>query len=771
MALKIRNNANPDLIGDIQPGWSIDENATPHVIGDGSASVGGVQFSAARRDDSEFLLNKPVTVYYEAEGTVAAGNNVTGVFDSVDTSGAGVGATSTNLLSALTAERSIPPILPLTNKLRTITGTNTGGNSADLGYWPRYDSTKQMVAAIDRDYTFETGARAVIKYYDHTGTIVSRTVLTGGSFVALTFPFEIDNIGRFYVSDQANKTISVFSPTGAFLTSWSSPTTDDFGFTTIKYNPFDDNIWVVDNTSRVRAFTKGGGVVRNWKTYDNVFQPSQGVGVRASDISFTANAVHAAQVNGIYAYSSTGSPLYSTLYEDIDYSNGNAPKALEIDRYGNYVLAIIGRLYVYGQRGSVLSKTGQLSGLPNTTASSDYGLAITPDGHYFVGVEQVGGVASFQIFAGSPLTLRGYVYSVLNSILPNILNVTYSGSNPPSVYPGWADSVWTKLNELCAATGKEIVLQNDALLVRDIASSSVTVDNFVASPSVSAAATDAVRAITVVNQNASVVTNNVIYDYRTEQSAPISVAVGQTTFVRIETPVSLVSVQQPAMSPGSVGIYPSDGQFFVFDRDGINIGSASYQRAGMSLRAQIDPEDSTAIILQIVGPRVNIDATQGPYTIGSIVGDGKATGISIIGSGVKVNPEPITIYTGANPSIVSTEFGQTINNVFISDSNAVYSRGAWAVASLNGVSQVLNITIPTDSIGGLGVTPGSTFIYRKCRWRVLTSKFQNATIALTAQPYTTVGEHDGKYSGQTVGSHDAILASLTLGDSALKPLY
>lgn len=769
MALKIRNNANPDLIGDIQPGWSIDENATPHVIGDGSASVGGVQFSAGRRNDSEFLLNKPVTVYYEPEGTVAAGNNVTGVFDSVDASGASVGTTSTNLLSTLTAERSIRPMLPLTNKLRTITGTNTGGNSADLGYWPRYDATKQMVATIDRDYTFETGARAVIKYYDHTGTIVSRTVLTGGSFVALTFPFEIDNIGRFYVSDQATKTISVFSSTGAFLTSWSSPTTDDFGFTTIKYNPFDDNIWVVDNTSRVRAFTKGGGVVRNWKTYDNVFQPSQGVGVRASDISFTANTVHVAQVNGIYAYSPTGTPLYSTLYQDIDYSNGNAPKALEIDRYGNYVLAIIGRLYVYGQRGSVLSKTGQLSGLPNSTASSNYGLAITPDGHYMVGVEQVSSVASFQIFAGSPVTLRGYAYSVLNAILPNILNVTYSGSNPTVTYPGWTDSVWTKLNELCSATGKEIILRENALLMRDIRNSSIELTNLAGSPQRSGEAANG-RHVEIVSQNTSVLSASVVFDYRVDPTRTVTADVNERNVTNISADAWLVSVQNPTPGNGSTGAYPDDGSYFVMASDGQWIPGSVWTQYGGSVVASVG-ENGTSIDLTVNGPVATIGGYPAPYTIGSIVGSGRATGLSLIGSGVGFNPQAVKVATGADWSITSEDISQTINQPFITDLPTAYERGEFAAAAANGASQTLTATIPTADIGGLGLTSGAMFRYDKAWWRIRTSKIGNATISVTADLLTTTAQHDAVVPGETIGSHDARLAALTLGDSAIKPLY
>lgn len=349
MALKIRNNANPDLIGDIQPGWSIDENATPHVIGDGSASVGGVQFSAGRRDDSEFLLNKPVTVYYEPEGTVTAVNNVTGVFDSVDASGASAGLTSTNLLSTLTAERSVRPVYPLSSEIYSKSFSSQFGTD-DIGVHPRLDTTRGMVGFLFGSADPGTGiVSSAVRFIDPSTNQVATTVVLSSSRYSSAFPYEIDSTGRFYLWDNTNKVIQVYSPTGAFLASWNSSTTDNTnGFTTIKYNQYDNNLWVIDNLSRVRVFTRAGALVRTMTTYDEFFTPAGGVGVRASSVAFTKDYFHVAESRGVYAYTYTGTPAFFTLYENIAYSSnvGNQdPKQIEIDAYGNYVVNVAGRLF------------------------------------------------------------------------------------------------------------------------------------------------------------------------------------------------------------------------------------------------------------------------------------------------------------------------------------------------------------------------------------------------------------------------------------------
>jgi hypothetical protein len=766
MTLKIRNNANPDLIGDIQPGWSIDENATPHVIGDGSASVGGVQFSAGRRDDSEFLLNKPVTVYYEPEGTVTAVNNVTGVFDSVDASGASAGVTSTNLLAKLTAERSIRPTFNLDKEMLVKTSSTTGGTDA-IGVHARLDTTRGMVGFLYAYSDPNTGitSSAVRFLSPSSNEFVASVVLAGSAYYA-AYPYEIDSTGRIYLWNPDSKTIQVYSPAGALITSWSSPTTDGTsGFTTIKYNPYDNNLWVIDNISRIRVFSRSGTLVRTFTAYDEFFTPSNGIGVRASSISFTKDYAHVAESRGVYAYTYLGTPAFYTLYDGIAYDNNtgnNATKQIEVDAYGNYVVHVAAQLLYMAQRYGVLYRSAPLPGTPSINADGNY---LVVFGDY----QAPNVITGYRLYAGSPVTTRGYFFSVLATILGDLSKVTYSGSSSAAVYPGWNDSLWTKLNELSAATGKEIVLQNDALLVRDVRASTVELTNFIGSPQRSGN-TGTGRHVEVVNQNTYNLSGSVIFDYRTDATRTVTADVNERNVTNIAADAWLVSVQNPTPGNGSTGAYPDDGGYFIMASDGQWIPGAVWTQYGGSVVASVGA-NGTSIDLTVNGPVATIGGYPAPYTIGSVVGTGRATGLSLIGSGVGFNPQAVKVATGADWSITSEDISQTINQPFITDLPTAYERGEFAAAAANGASQTLTATIPTADIGGLGLTNGAMFRYDKAWWRIRSSKIGNATISITADLLTTTAQHDAVVPGETIGAHDARLAALTLGDSAIKPLY
>lgn len=773
MALKIRSTANPELIGDIQPGWSIDENATPHAIGDGSASVGGVQFSAARRDDSEFLLNKAVTVYYEPEGTVTGGNNVTGTFDSVDVSGGTVGVTSTSLLSSLTAERSIRPTFNLDKEMLVKTASTTGGTDA-IGLHARLDTTRGMVGFLYAQTISGSGTFSAVRFLSPETNQFTASVTLAGSAYYAAYPYEIDSTGRFYIWNPDSKTIQVYSPTGTLITSWSSPTTDGTsGFTTIKYNPYDNNLWVIDNLSRIRVFTRAGALVRTFTAYDELFTPSNGIGVRAYSISFTKDYVHVAESRGIYAYTYSGTPAFYTLYEGIAYDNNSGDqtsKQIEVDAYGNYVVNVAGRLLYIAPRYGVLYRSAPLTA--NVSPSSGRGLAINADGNYIVIFDDYQApnvITGYKLYAGSPVTTRGYFFSVLATILGDLSKVTYSGTSASAVYPGWNDSAWGKLNELCAATGKEIVLQNDGILVRDVLSSDIGLSNFVGSPQVSGERGEG-RYIEVVSQNTSVVSAAPVFDYKTDRSKTISADINEYNVTTFQTNVWLTSVQIPTAADGVIGIFPSAGTYTIVSSDNQPVPAALWRAGGGALSVSIG-DDGTSVDVTINGPSAEILGYPAPYAVASLVGDGKSTGISVIGGGVAFSPTTQSIATGADWSIVTENIAQTISQPFITSIGQSYDRGQFAAAAANGGGQTLSLTIPTSDIGGLGLTAGSTFIYNKARWRIRSSKIGNASIGITANLLTTIGEHDARVSGETIGAHDTRLNALTLGDSAIKPLY
>lgn len=757
MALKIRTIGNPDLIGDIQPGWSIDENATPHAIGDGSASVGGVQFSAGRRGDSEFLLNKPVTVYYEPEGTVASGNNVTGVFDSVDASGGGVGVTSTNLLSRLTAERSIRPTLPPAEIMRKTSVSSLGAT------YPRPDTITELTGAI-----IPQSANDFVKINDKLEIINRFPIYLTSDAGDYAVKFDFDLSGNLYVIYNAGRFVRKFSSTGVYISQWGSSGSGNGQFNSnvyaIKFNKIDGNLYVLDlpgQVPRVQVFSTTGIFIRSWLAR-SVFPDAENSGINDLACDSSGNIIVDKGSAGYIKYDRSGNFIAKTPWRGSPFG----VRSFDVDQYGNLAISVENKVHLISPNGDFFGSYSMGEFLGSGATS---GICFTADGTIFSCPQfRSGFLAENVILTGSPKTVRGYFYTLLSTILP-INSASFSGANPPAVYPGWTDSVWAKLNELCAATGKEIVLQNDAIIVRDVASTTVGLDNFIGSPQRSAEKGSG-RHVEVVNQNTSVVSGGVVFDYRRDQGRTFSVDVNEVNTTNLNVDTWLVSVQQPVPALGQIGAYVAQGSYTVLSSDGLFVPPALWQRGGGSLFVEV-AENGTSIDVTTTGPTEVIPGYQAPYTVGSIVGTNRSTGVSILGSGVAFSPQVVRVATGADWSIVSEDVSQTINQPFITDLATLYDRAEFATPEGNGTAQVLSFSIPMSDIGGLGLTAGAMFLYNKAWWRIRSSKIGNAAVNITALCLTTVGQHDAVVAGETIGAHDTRLAALTLGDSALKPLY
>lgn len=1014
MALKIRNNANPDLIGDIQPGWSIDENATPHVIGDGSASVGGVQFSAARREDSEFLLNKDVAVYYEPEGTVATGNNVSGTVDSVDVGAASVGLTSTNKLTALTAERKVAPLAPGVAAKNSIPlpGANLGlsaprgldtdgarnvyiSDTLPANSIYSYTPTGAFLRRIDLDPTivnvrffavdrirsaiYAVGPTGIFTKSTFSGNVlftISDQSLNGGGVASLPSGDVLVSGGSIgakryngsgvFIREQAGggimcaepggnyysvngSTVRRFNDAGTQLSTWAVPGLD-YGISSAasdasgiylvqgdsrstspnvlyKYSPTGTLLYtavarqdvdggllssfgIAINTAGEiviggGAFA-GGRKVANYASASGAYLTNFYTGAR--DFSAVING-RGVVVSGGYIYTAVGggnvisqhtldgrfiryfgdsgpgttlSPTPYTMSADVSgniYVSGlsgstkiftadgefirnitypvgtaagqvNAMSAAKFNpvdglmyvveptrvqrftvngvfvsalavptnlNYNNITFDQAGNPFILGG-GSVVKFTTVSTILPLTdtrVTSGDYtdigvsGTRFYTTGNYDGTDGRYSGVLvqstmdgalleRKRIFSGTPLVSASGVYAdggrivvidpargaILSEIgqLPRLstafdfylsqpdagASATFSGVNPLVLYPGWTDSVWTKLNELCSATGKEIILQNDSLVVRDIATSALTIeDEFAVSKNLDA--TNAARSVEIVNYNATLLTDQVVFDYRVDAETTVSAGVGEVSQTSISTTTWLTSLQQPTIWTEPTGLYPDPGRFMVYSANGLRVTPNEYQTYGFDFQVSINP-DGTSIDVTFTGPNRNFGLFEAPFYVASLVGDGRRTGISIVGSGVKTDPVVLPVATGADERIVSNDVSQSVDNVFITSAQAAYDRGQWAASSVNGVREVLQISLPVWRVGGLGISSGSIFTYKKAKWRVVSSTFANAAVSLTAEKFTTVGDHDAFYPG-TIGQHDAALAALNLGETAIKPLY
>lgn len=105
--LRISKDGN-GWLGEVEPGWSVVEDATPIAPGDSSGGTGSVSASAKANDDSPFIINARTEVEMEL-GTVygrVSSATVKGLEETTTTVALGMDT----LLNLLNVDRSAVPL-------------------------------------------------------------------------------------------------------------------------------------------------------------------------------------------------------------------------------------------------------------------------------------------------------------------------------------------------------------------------------------------------------------------------------------------------------------------------------------------------------------------------------------------------------------------------------------------------------------------------------------------------------------------------------------
>lgn len=104
MALEIEMTGSGS-VGPLEPGWTVNEYATPVAPGERAGGTGNVGMSAASRAESQLILNNRITSTHERLGSIP------GVVRTVSKSGITTSFTHDTVLSKLDADRYMPPII------------------------------------------------------------------------------------------------------------------------------------------------------------------------------------------------------------------------------------------------------------------------------------------------------------------------------------------------------------------------------------------------------------------------------------------------------------------------------------------------------------------------------------------------------------------------------------------------------------------------------------------------------------------------------------
>lgn len=323
-----------------------------------------------------------------------------------------------------------------------------------------------------------------------------------------------------------------------------------------------------------------------------------------------------------------------------------------------------------------------------------------------------------------------------------------SGASMASAVGAWTGSGWDYLKHLCSAHG--LVMRVDAGRLRVSAltdGTPVPVRGENAPPVLQLRAGGRARSVDVMKYKATESASTMLGNFMNE---PVNHEVKLTHTVRMHED----SVITATLPPGEylAGRLTAEIQ----DADGAEISGSSWWGSWGRLATTVE---GGVLTVRVKGPRFLVDGGKGPWTIHKLL---------IANAGFYVEPSAITMYTGADDSMVTRDKAPTVANPFIVSAEMAYARGAWAAAAAGDPDMVVSFTVNAARRGDY--LPGALVRYGHAVYRVMDVKHTRAAAQVTAVRWVTVARRDAAWAGVTVADHDTWAAGRRNLDAYARPL-
>jgi hypothetical protein len=362
----------------------------------------------------------------------------------------------------------------------------------------------------------------------------------------------------------------------------------------------------------------------------------------------------------------------------------------------------------------------------------------------------------------------------------------------PVNFIGWKDIVWNKLKELCAAfsantsnnVGIEMLIINNALVFRKAKQSVIATEKNISNDSISIESFESAKSVTVFNYNTSYGINQVFYDisnfdkskeekdkFQSSINDSMQVEAGETLRKRFTVNASFASianvnqpkcVEQITRTPPApyIGGTGKDGEYVIVGTDDLPIKPDQWNSNGGSVTIELVDEDGEAlpageIEIVIKAPKATglpkaeneNEITFAPYKIGvESSGEADYPALWLTGTGVFYNKQESVFLTGSSNEYTSKTEGPTVDNIFITNSFNLSSRGVAAAQANCGPKIKLTQNLAKGFEFG---QVGSIIKYNLNNYRVETASFDPSSVSITATPCVTIADWNSIWTGKT----------------------
>lgn len=711
-------------IGDIAPGWSVNEYATPVTIGETSGGTGNVSFNAASLPDSLFVINNTVTTSHDMLGSVS------GVVKSVSQTGLDVSVGHTTALNIFDANRNIPPLgaggigpaLDLCNQLSgrqsLLADGFTGHFYSMYGHSAGFDELGNIVESTASNGTYfsynnSDGITYLVHFRQQYGTV------WGSNFVQLN-----NNVWASSVAgDSFSNTLDAKTSRLAFKTILNGsdfyfgfsgePDNSDSGQGQQINFRFDYS----ENMFTIYGRYRQGGILRSFsQVYDMGSQLDK-------DSEFAV----------FVEYTRPG------------FSGGDYVYTVKVCNTSNYDI--------------VASLTETLTNAAISSFNSPWLINGLVRSVYRNQGNNLGDwVAEFE---------KEKTISVSTSLTVN---------GPVAAQPD--SNMWEYLQAACSAYACEIAAYDGVIVARNISTIELDITNKTV-PTVSPTILFAGRNVEIEYTNARNIVREEIYDAYADGNRVLSVKADETVTTTLDvsgTPVFL-DLPSPSKSPRN-GV----GEYALISEDNIPVPYNLWSDAGGRVDVTINPNNPNAIDVILTGPSSSFiysggtpfggatPAYKGPFKLAYSDGGTDYAALSVTGTGVATKPQKLRLHTAADHLKVAQDVAKTIVNPFIASKGMVYDRGEWAVVNASGPQVKLSASVPVSSVQGFGFVAGAIVKYRDSIYRIVDATVNDLTVSFNALRHVTVEDFDNFWAGRTVGTHDELWSGYETADQIIAPL-
>lgn len=343
-------------------------------------------------------------------------------------------------------------------------------------------------------------------------------------------------------------------------------------------------------------------------------------------------------------------------------------------------------------------------------------------------------------------------YLSLGGITTNIA-IDASVASIPVIAKGWDSlDLWTKIKELCVATGTEIALVKGVVVVRPIRGRrALEINN--ANESWTVSNSDMAQQVEIVYYNYQYKSSGLLYPQGgwNEDVEILQVDSGQTITRNIPLDITITSVSQPVPVSLVTPSYSASSVYTVSGNDDFNISPAQWTANGGKITVDIG-DDGESLDVTIVGASGSL-AKYAPFrlALSSSGGEDYST-LRIVGSGMFYDRQSVIMETGADASVTTKKIGVTVDNIFVKDYNAAVNlginvTGKWA-------SPTRTISISKADINRPGET-SPNYDY---------AKFSDFDAYAASNGYTTFSAFDAAWTGKTFAQFDDYWYQLVKND-------